>query len=246
MSEESAKSGSEVPGSSRTTELIDKNYEIEAPAGVQRSVFSRFGLEFKPGDIIFQEGDASNDMYIVQEGRVKLYKTIHGVKKVLQTVGAGEFFGEMSVLNRRPRSLTAEITAPTRLLKFPPEGFEKLVVNNTGLAIRIVRTLAARLQNADNHIENLLYHDIESRVINALLHLAEDQGVPTDEGIRLNVSPKEMAESMGIDVSQIKRVMLTLRDKQIVTLGKTSLVIPSAEKLEKTLDLLSLRQELGF
>ncbi len=236
-----------LAGEAATAHLVDKSYEIEAPVSQgQREVFARFGVDYQPGDLIFREGDAGDGMFIIQDGRVKLFKMIRGVKKVLQTVGPGEFFGEMSVLNKRPRSLSAEAATQVRLLRFPHEGFEKLVVNNTGLAIRIIKTLASRLQNADNHIENLLYHDIESRVINALLQIADEKGLPADTGIRVNITPREMAETMGIDVTQVKRVILTLKDKGIVVLEKTSVVIPSVERLEKTLELLSLRQELGF
>jgi len=236
-----------LKGEKATAHLVDKTYDIETPVSQgQREVFSRFGAEYQPGELLFREGDPGDEMYIIQEGRVKLFKLIRGTKKVLQTVGPGEFFGEMSVLNRRPRSLSAEAAAYVRVLRFPHEGFEKLVVNNTGLANRIIRTLAERLQNADNHIENLLYHDIESRVINALLQIAEDKGLPADVGVRVNITPREMAETMGIDVTQVKRVILALRDKGIVALEKTSVLIPAVEKLEKTLDLLSLRQELGF
>ncbi len=236
-----------LKGMEATSHLVDKTYEIEAPVSEsQRDVFGRFGVEYQPGDVIFHEGDPGSEMFIIQEGRIKLYKVIRGTKKVLQTVGPGEFFGEMSVLNKRPRSLSAEAATPVRLLRFPPEGFEKLVVNNSGLAHRIIRTLAERLQNADNHIENLLYHDIESRVINALLQIADDKGVPAEVGVRVNITPREMAETMGVDVTQVKRVILTLKEKGIVTLEKTSVLIPSVEKLAKTLDLLSLRQELGF
>ncbi len=236
-----------LKGEEATAHLVDKTYEIEAPVSQgQREVFSRFGAEYQPGDLVFREGDTGEEMFIIQEGRIKLFKLIRGTKKVLQTVGPGEFFGEMSVLNKRPRSLSAEAATYVRVLRFPHEGFEKLVVNNSGLANRIIRTLAERLQNADNHIENLLYHDIESRVINALLQIAEAQGVPAEVGVRVNITPREMAETMGIDVTQVKRVIVALKDKGIVALEKTSVVIPAIDRLEKTLELLSLRQELGF
>ncbi|MCW5829185.1 MAG: Crp/Fnr family transcriptional regulator [Deltaproteobacteria bacterium] len=231
-----------------TEHLVDKTYEIEAAeASAERvRVFERFGSEYRAGEMIFHEGDAGGEMYIVQEGKVKLFKLIRGTRKVLQTVGPGEFFGEMSVLNHRPRSLSAEAATNVRLLRFQQEGFEKLIVNNLGLAIRIIKTLASRLQNADNHIVNLLYHDIESRVINALLQIADDKGLPSDDGVHVNITPREMAETMGVDVTQVKRVILTLRDKGIVKLEKTAVLIPSVERLAKTLDLLSLRHELGF
>ncbi|MCB0218506.1 MAG: cyclic nucleotide-binding domain-containing protein [Chrysiogenetes bacterium] len=225
----------------------DETLVIDASnAQKQTQIYSRFGRHYNPGEKIFAEGDQGAEMFIIQEGQVKLYKVIRGEKRVLETLGAGEFFGEMAILNHKPRSLTAEAATPVKLLIFPPETFEGLVVSNSGLAHKIIRTLAGRLERADNHIENLLYRDSESKLVNALLKLVEDQGIPEDDGFKVSLVPKELAERVSLSTDQVKRVMARLAKSGIVKLDKKSLHIPDVQKLEKTLSFLSLRAELNI
>lgn len=225
----------------------DEELVIDASnAQKQSQIYNRFGRHYNEGDFIFKEGDQGAEMYIIQEGQVKLYKMIRGEKRVLETLGAGEFFGEMAILNHKPRSLTAQAASPVKLLIFPPETFEGLVVSNSGLAHKIIRTLAGRLERADNHIENLLYHDAESKLVNALLKLVDDQGIPEGNGFKLSMVPRELAERVSLSSDQVKRVMARLAKSGIVKLDKKSLLIPDVAKLEKTLSFLSLRAELNI
>lgn len=212
----------------------------------QRQMFDRFGRSFRAGERIFEEGERSREMFVVQEGQVKLYKMIRGERRVIETLGTGEFFGEMAILNSKPRSLTAEAVTDVRVLIFPPDTFEGLIVSNAGLAHRIIRTLAGRLENADNHIENLLYQDAESKVINGLLKSVEDHGIPDTGGMRVSLSPAELAEKVGLPVGQVKRAIRKLADSGILQAQGKGLLITDLAKLEKTLSFLGLRHELGL
>ncbi len=212
----------------------------------QRQIFERFGRTYRAGEFVFKEGDIGREMFIIQEGQVKLIKKIRGERRVIETVGAGDFFGEMAILNSRPRSLTAEAASDVKLLIFPPETFEALVVSNTGLAHRIIRTLAGRLQNADNHIENLLYLDVESKLVNALLKLLDTTGIPEKGGIRLDLTPTELAEKVSLTADQVKRVMLELGKNGVIQIQKKALLVPDTAKLEKALTYLDMRAELQF
>ncbi len=80
-------------------------------------LFQRFGREFPRGAVLFREGEPGKEMFVVQAGRVTISKRAGDVEKVLTTLGRGEFFGEMSILNNKPRSATAtcaEDCAPAR------------------------------------------------------------------------------------------------------------------------------------
>lgn len=212
----------------------------------QRQMFERFGRSYARGEIIFTEGTAGRELCIIQEGQVKLTKSIRGERRVIQTIGAGDFFGEMAILNSKPRSLNAEAATDVKLLTFPPETFQALLVSNTGLALKIIRTLASRLKNADDHIENLLYKDAESKLVNALLKMAEQSGIPEGAGAKLNLSPGELAEQVSLSIDRVKKVMGSLAKSGLVEVQRKAIVIPDLQKLEKALSFLGLRAELGI
>ncbi len=75
---------------------------------IQAQLFSRFGKKIPLNTVLFHEGDAGEEMFIIQSGRVKISKRIRGVEKTLATLEKGEFFGEMAILNDKPRSASAE------------------------------------------------------------------------------------------------------------------------------------------
>src|SRR5574337_1045094 len=75
---------------------------------MQAQLFSRFGKKIPIGTVLFHEGDKGEEMFIIQSGRVKISKRIRGVEKTLATLEKGEFFGEMAILNDKPRSASAE------------------------------------------------------------------------------------------------------------------------------------------
>lgn len=69
-------------------------------------LFWKFGQEFRQGTILFREGDAGQEMYIIQKGRVQVRKRVGQSQKVLAELGEGEFFGEMALLLGANRSAT--------------------------------------------------------------------------------------------------------------------------------------------
>ena len=77
-------------------------------AEAQSPMFAKFGKHFTTGTVLFREGDRGEEMFILQSGKVKISKKIRGVEKTLATLEKGEFFGEMAILNDKPRSASAE------------------------------------------------------------------------------------------------------------------------------------------
>src|SRR5437660_11396077 len=90
-------------------------------------LFQRFGREFPKGHVLFREGEPGKEMFVVQSGKVRISKKVRDVEKTLVIIGAGAFFGEMSILNNKPRSATATIEEDAKLLIIDPKTFETMV-----------------------------------------------------------------------------------------------------------------------
>lgn len=105
-------------------------------------------LEVSAGQTVFREGDPGSEMYIIESGSIDIMRIDRG-KTPLATLEAGDFFGEMAVLEDQPRFATAIATQSSRLLKIDRAAFSAVLSSNVEIAIRIMRKLTARLRRAE-------------------------------------------------------------------------------------------------
>ncbi|MEL7061406.1 MAG: cyclic nucleotide-binding domain-containing protein [Acidobacteriota bacterium] len=103
-------------------------------------------VEFKAGDVVFQEGDASRAMYIVESGEVDILRRIGSEERLLATLESGEFFGEMSLLEALPRVASARTRSDCRLLEIEPEVFQTLIRSRPEVVMQMLRKLSERLR----------------------------------------------------------------------------------------------------
>ncbi|MEI6083855.1 MAG: cyclic nucleotide-binding domain-containing protein [Verrucomicrobiota bacterium] len=100
---------------------------------------------FHPGDIVFKAGDPGDCMYVIKEGEVDLL--IEG--KALATLGEGEVFGEMAIVDSKPRSATAVAKTNCQLVPVNEKRFNFLVQQTPYFAIFLIQVLADRLRGMD-------------------------------------------------------------------------------------------------
>lgn len=208
-------------------------------------LYERFGREFSKGDFLFREGEPGKEMFVIQTGRVRIGKTVRDVEKTLVILGPGEFFGEMSILNNKPRSATATVEEDSKLLVIDPKTFEAMVRGNAEIAVRMIKKLAARLQEADDQIENLLLRDHNSRVVHYLAHIASKFGHATDDGVVISMSVRELASKVGLDQEHVDEVLNKLIRSKLIKITETGLVIHEVDKLREFLEFLEMKEKFG-
>jgi len=101
-----------------------------------------------PGLVVFREGDTANCMYAVIEGKVDI--VIHG--QLVESIEAGGVFGEMALIEEKPRNATATVTAPTKLVSIDRRRFLFLVQQNPFFAIQLMTVMAGRLRKMDERL----------------------------------------------------------------------------------------------
>jgi CRP-like cAMP-binding protein len=125
------------------------------------TTFKDAGKDFPRGTVLFNEGDIGTEMYLINSGEVRLSrKTEQGVV-VLGVLGFGEFFGEMSVITNKPRTITAEVVSDCRLNVISKDVLETLVIGNPLVALSILKTLMFRLADAYGLIEEFFVKQIK-------------------------------------------------------------------------------------
>src|SRR5215813_849034 len=117
--------------------------------------FQNFMVRYGAGERVFTEGDLGTTMYIVQSGKVRLFRVVDGQKRVHGMMEKGDFFGEMSILEGLPRTVSAEATEDAELIEINSMTFDKMIKGNIEIAIRMLRKLSIRLREAERRIETL-------------------------------------------------------------------------------------------
>jgi CRP/FNR family cyclic AMP-dependent transcriptional regulator len=199
---------------------------------MSRDSYSSLGQEFAPGEVLFREGEPGDVMFVVQSGAVRISKEVGGQAKVLAVLGAGEFLGEMAILNGKPRTATATVVEPTRCLTIGARMLEQMVARNSEIAIRLIKKLARRLDSADTLVEILLHRDPKARVLLALSRHAEAFGEPLEGGgVRVRASAEDLARDVGAEPSVAREMMGRLRRLGLVEDGEDGLVVADLAKL---------------
>lgn len=124
-------------------------------------LFDKYRVSVNKGQLIFAEGDLGNEMFIIQAGKVRIFKNIDGFDQTLTVLEKGDFFGEMSVLEGMPRSASAEAEDNCDLIKINSANFVAMIKSNVEIAIRIMRKLSLRLREANVQIEKLMHASTE-------------------------------------------------------------------------------------
>ena len=169
---------------------------------------SRFGRSFPAGEVLFREGDPGEEMYVIQTGRVRISQVFPSGERTLAVIGPGEFFGEMAILNGKPRTATATALEALHALVIDGRTFEAMVLGNGEIAVRMITRLARRLHSANAYIEILARADPRARVILGLARAGEEYGERVEGGgVRLAISSDDLASMVGLDVATVQSVI---------------------------------------
>jgi CRP/FNR family cyclic AMP-dependent transcriptional regulator len=206
---------------------------------------ARFGFRFEAGDVLFREGDLGTQAYLLEEGRVRLIKRVRGVERSLMVLKPGDLFGESALMAGAPRSSTAIAVSTGQALALDATTLTSLLQKNPDIAGRIVQQLVRRLREAEDQIEIMMLTDTQSKVVSALLKLAQQA---RDQGggpvTAFTISPMELSTRVGVDVDTVKRAVQQLREGQYVRVMEERLEIPDLDALRRLYQLLGVKDEL--
>src|SRR5207245_8980955 len=115
----------------------------------EKNPFAKFLTHFKKGAVLFREGDEGDEMYIIQSGKVAIKKRVKDAEATLAVLERGDFFGEMAILDRAPRSAAAEVIEAGDLIVISSETFGDMIKANPEIAIRMLRKQSIRLRETN-------------------------------------------------------------------------------------------------
>jgi CRP/FNR family transcriptional regulator, cyclic AMP receptor protein len=171
---------------------------------------------FKRGEIIVEQGEKSNTLFIILTGRVRVVTSDkRGREVILATLQPGDYIGEMSLIDNEAHSATVRAEVQTDMLALGRAEFARCLPENSSMAYAIMKGLVQRLRQADRKIESLALMDVYGRVARALLEFA----APDREGlmtIKERISRQDIAKMVGASREMVSRVMKDLEDRGFI------------------------------
>ena len=198
-------------------------------SGSIRSVFER---SFRAGETIYDEGEQGDVLFVIQSGQVELIRQGEGPHRVISRHGAGEFFGEMSVLLGRTRMARAVAVADTRVLQLDARTFEAMCVEQPEIAIRVIQRLASRVTHLEQRLAAVGADDMLRPVVRVLVRRVEREGAAG----RVPGTLRDLAGDAGLSLVDAHRALGYLMDQRLVRLADDTLLVADVEALSAALD----------
>ena len=191
--------------------------EVQALATVAREE------QYRARDYVFMEGDPARWFCLVKSGHVKIVRHARtGRDVVLELLGAGEMFGGVAVIERRPYPASAQATEPSAIVKIPQEAIVALADREPSIIREIALMIGRRLRGAHDSVRSLAADPVEARLAAALVRLAEREGSRTATGVALPfpLTRQSLADMTGTTVETAIRVVSRwLKDRIVVEEG---------------------------
>lgn len=182
------------------------------------------------GTAIFHQHDAEGGLYLILAGSVKISRTGRDGRDVTVAVlHAGNFFGEMSLLDGQPRSAGATSRETTRLLLLDREHFQRHVLTQARIMAKLLRELSKRLRAADQTIENLALGSVADRLICLFGHLGRRNPLKNGTGfIERAPTHQELAEMVGSSRETVTRALAAMEKEGLLTIEQKRITLHQA------------------
>jgi CRP-like cAMP-binding protein len=191
---------------------------------------------FRKNEVIFHAQEPGNALFVIKRGRVKISMgDRRGKEIILRIFEAGDFFGEMSLLDGEPRSATVSSLEPCQALVLSRDQFLKFVAEHPEVVMKMLTALSRRLRKADEKISRLAFADAYEKVASVLMDMVEEKKIPLSVGseIPLSLTRKELAGTVGISRETLTRVLADFQRAGLVRIEHRRIAIVNPTKLKR-------------
>lgn len=185
--------------------------------------------------VIYLPGDPGEQVYFINGGRVKCSKvTRDGKELTLAYRGAGQLFGELSVVDGAPREEMAEAMKNAIITEVPRDVFTDLLLGDAALAFKFACTVGERRKALETKLEHLVFRDVQAKLAALLLELGDEYGVESDEGLQigLKITHQEMANLIGSTRETISLTLAQFKKKGLLNMNGRTVVLLDQEGLK--------------
>ena len=174
--------------------------------------------------ILMREGAKSDSLFIILYGKVKVYiSDDEGGEAILNIQGAGEYFGEMALLDEAPRSASVMTMESTRVAMITKSAFKDCLASHPDIAYNLIRSLTQRVRGLSGSVRNLALLDVYGRVARTLIDLAQ----PADQHmvIAQKLTHQNIADMVGASREMVSRILKDLSNKGYIKVERRCITL---------------------
>lgn len=185
--------------------------------------------EYKKGESIYAYGDTGKSLYVINEGKVKIFRMSEaGREQIIRILHPGDFMGELSLFADSAVNEGAEALEPTAICVIDGHKLNQIMNDVPSIAVKVIEELSKRLLNAENLIESLGLHDVEQRIADTMLRMSAGQ-----EEIILSITKKDLAAHMGMSQETLSRKLAQFQEMGWIKLeGRKKIQILDRKSLQ--------------
>jgi CRP/FNR family transcriptional regulator, cyclic AMP receptor protein len=207
------------------------------------SVLSREDLEeisrvavprsYPKGVRVFHEGDRSDACYIVRSGDLRVTREHSDGRAIaLATLGPGDIFGELAMLDGEARSASVEALSESELLALPAADVRRLLRGSSEITVKLVVALTRRLREANERISRQSFQTVPSRVAGVLSQLiAEEAPLESREGVTIRMTQADLAQLAGTSRESVSRFLAVLERAHVVRVARGRVTVLEPRRL---------------
>ncbi len=136
---------------------------------IDKDTFNRNLRTHRAHETVFKEGDEGNCMYVIFDGKVEIRKRVSDeTTRTMITLQAGDFFGEMAIIDKKVRSASAIAAMDCRLLLVDEQTFYLLIQKNPDFSLKMIKTLSSRLRMTDALLEEMISLNVQKRILTGI------------------------------------------------------------------------------
>ena len=179
---------------------------------------------FKKNAIVINQDDESYSLYVILSGAVKVFISAEdGREAVLNHQTAGDYFGDLALIDRQPRVASVMTTEPYRFMIISREEFMACLSKNPEIAINLIKPMTSRMRMLARNVSNLALLDVYGRVARVLLEQAEGQ--EDGEMITPKMTQQEIADMVGASRAMVSRILKDLKAGGYISIDKKRITI---------------------
>ncbi|MBL0954810.1 Crp/Fnr family transcriptional regulator [Leptospira levettii] len=198
--------------------------------------YTKFNRNYKDSEMIFCEHEPGKELFILQSGKVKISKIVNQNEVMLAVLQAGDIFGEMAILDNKPRSASAVAAGDVELLAINKANFEGMVKAQPQLATRLITLLSERIWIAYKQLANLLLKDPQGRIVDTLMTLAEKNRIKVapKQAYNFEIGTKDLLKMVGLTDPKDELIISDImKNNKFIRLDMGKIVCSDMAELEK-------------
>lgn len=188
-----------------------------------------FENSYKVGEVIFKEGDSEDTMFFIKEGKVEISKKMGDAEQVLAFLGPNDFFGEMAIISKSPRSASAKAVKETAVIVFNRKQFMTLLKTRGEIVLKIIEVLIRRLKESNDTINKLIQRNQKALVFDSLSKWLQVK----DNDANINMAAEWVSRQLGMKVRETEAVIRQLVMMNLLSLKGNIISINQDETSEK-------------